>query len=54
VATCVIHNADAVSTSSLVRFFCGHHLRGYLDSHPEYTEHLLDRMGTHGLYAFYD
>jgi hypothetical protein len=54
VATCVIHNADAVSTSSLVRFFCGHHLRGYLESHPEYNEHLLDHMGTQGLYAFYD
>jgi hypothetical protein len=54
VAKCVIHNADAVSTSSLVRFFCGHHLRGYLESHPEYNEHLLNHMGTQGLYAYYD
>jgi hypothetical protein len=54
VASCVIHNGDAVATSSLVRFFCADHLRLYLDSRPDYTEHLLDQMGTQGLYAFYD
>jgi hypothetical protein len=53
-ATCVLHNGNAIETSSMVRFFCGHHLRAYLDSRPEYTAHLLDRLGTHGLYAFYE
>jgi len=54
VASCVLHNGSAVSTSSMVRFFCSHHLRKYLDARPEYTEHLLDKMGTQGLYAFYE
>jgi hypothetical protein len=54
VAICVLHNADAISTSSMVRFFCAHHLRNYLENHPEYAEHLMDRMGTQGLYAFYE
>jgi hypothetical protein len=38
----------------MVRFFCAHHLRSYLEHHPEYAEHLMDRMGTQGLYAFYE
>jgi hypothetical protein len=54
VATCVLHNGNAIETSSMVRFFCGHHLRQYLDSRPEYAAHLLDHLGTQGLYAFYD
>src|SRR3954468_3762678 len=36
-ATCVLHNGSAVSTSSMVRFFCAHHVRKYLESKPEYT-----------------
>lgn len=52
-ATCVLHNANVVATSSIVRFFCGNHLRGYLESHPDYLHHLMDKMGTQGLYAFY-
>src|SRR4051812_42657685 len=53
-ATCVLHSGSAVSTSSMVRFVCGHHVRKYLESKPEYTERLLHKMGAQGLCSFYE
>jgi hypothetical protein len=53
-ATCALHDADQLATSSSIFFLCGEHLRQRLDRHPNLLKHFLQKMGPRNLYAFYD
>lgn len=52
-ATCVVHNSDSVATSSIIRFFCGHDLRLFLESKPELLNLVLERMDLQELHRLY-
>ena len=53
-ATCALHDADQLATSSSIFFLCGEHLRQRLDRHPSLLKHFLQKLGPRNLYAFYD
>jgi hypothetical protein len=53
-ATCALHDADQLATSSSIFFLCGEHLRQRLDRHPTLLKHFLQKLGPRNLYAFYD
>jgi hypothetical protein len=53
-ATCALHDADQLATSSSIFFLCGEHLRQRLDRHPSLLKHFLQKIGPRNLYAFYD
>src|SRR5690242_13283760 len=53
-ATCLLHDARVLDGSTRVRFFCGSHLRSYLEEHPDLLEAALTSLGSDGLFAFYE
>jgi hypothetical protein len=52
-ATCLLHDGRVLDGSTRVGFFCGPHLRAYLEEHPMLLEAALTNLGTEGLFAFY-
>ncbi len=53
-ATCALHDADSLATSSSIFFLCGEHLRQRMDRHPRLLKLFLGKIGPRVLYAFYD
>jgi hypothetical protein len=52
-AVCAVEEGQKLTDSSVVHFFCGAHLEGFLHGNPRYLDHLLRTMGTHGLDSLY-
>jgi hypothetical protein len=49
-----LHDGRVLDGSTRVRFFCGLHLRIYLEEHPDLLEAAITNLGTDGLFAFYE
>jgi len=53
IATCVLHDGRVLDGSTRVRFFCGTHLRSYLEEHPALLDAAINNLGSDALFAFY-